>query len=969
MRTLLFSLLLLPLLVFGQSNDRVLRAKDLFMTQPWPGSNAVKITTVSFPASYTLTLPQDDGTSGQLLSTDGSGLLSWYTPTVGTVTSIGLSAPSSFQVTNSPVTSSGTIGISYISQPAKYFLGGPPSGNSSPPTFRPFIDTDIPLVSLASGVRGTLSATSGGTGLNSYATGDILIASSASTISGLPLGTNKNIVMSNGTYPSYVSGDTYFANTKLSNLTFTDVNADLNFNTGATAVIKTIDQVGATENMYIRTGTSSGANSGQIRLWDGYANSGTSGGILLWSNSNTVDLQGTSTRLLTTSGANALKFYDVANTSYMALRGPTSGATNVTWQLPQTDGSNGQVLATDGSGNLNWANAVSSSTGITVLGIASGGTNNTTFSSGAVTFYDGSKITGDVSNLSWRQTERRLGVGTNFASYPLHIVSSGAPSTSTAFLTLENNHGTALDTFGIDFINTGYAGSSRIQSILDAGGTTSSLQLLSDGASPTLGIHIAGTGKVGINKTAPSYELDVNGNIATNSKIYAGANLTTGSGAVNISGSLAFVSGVNQITFALPSLISSSTAYLWPSQDGTNGYALVTNGSGQLSWANAAGTVTSVGLSMPSLFEVTNTPVTGAGTLTVATVSQAANASLMGPPTGTSSPPTFRSITQNDLPLISAVSGITGIVSAPNGGTGQGSWVRGDLLVAKGTNNISSIPIGTADYVLAVNGTTGLPYWTSNIATVVATQLAPTYISIAAASTPPTTVQVIHADASAGSFTVRYPGAASVTAGSLLIIRKTDTTTKVVSGAEGLSKHLYTPYEEYKFQSDGSAWRVLSHQTEYTWNPEVISTRGVVSGPTKGTTSTDRVVGTRQGKNLCLRYAYFSTGTGNNGSGTYNLLLPTYISTPNQIDSSAITLYTGTTVMNAFGGSTDTSSACYFTNTATIEDRGRLYPVTVDMLRLVSNVFNGFWGSGVGGFGGQIYMTCNICLPMSGWED
>lgn len=45
---------------------------------PDNGTDTVSIQTpASLAASYTLTLPVDDGTSGQVLSTDGSGVLSW----------------------------------------------------------------------------------------------------------------------------------------------------------------------------------------------------------------------------------------------------------------------------------------------------------------------------------------------------------------------------------------------------------------------------------------------------------------------------------------------------------------------------------------------------------------------------------------------------------------------------------------------------------------------------------------------------------------------------------------------------------------------------------------------------------------------------------------------------------------------------------------------------------------------------
>jgi len=54
------------------------------------------------------------GTAGQVLTVNaGATAPQWSTPTTGTVTSVGLSAPAIFTVTNSPVTSSGTLTLSY----------------------------------------------------------------------------------------------------------------------------------------------------------------------------------------------------------------------------------------------------------------------------------------------------------------------------------------------------------------------------------------------------------------------------------------------------------------------------------------------------------------------------------------------------------------------------------------------------------------------------------------------------------------------------------------------------------------------------------------------------------------------------------------------------------------------------------------------------------------------------------------
>lgn len=56
-------------------------------------TNSVRLQSPAAFADYVLTLPVDDGTANQVLTTDGSGVLSWGTPNAGTVTSVTASAP------------------------------------------------------------------------------------------------------------------------------------------------------------------------------------------------------------------------------------------------------------------------------------------------------------------------------------------------------------------------------------------------------------------------------------------------------------------------------------------------------------------------------------------------------------------------------------------------------------------------------------------------------------------------------------------------------------------------------------------------------------------------------------------------------------------------------------------------------------------------------------------------------------
>ena len=66
----------------------------------------------SAAGSTIYTLPSSDGTGGQVLSTNGSGLLGWTSmpSSSGTVTSVGLSSPTGgISISGSPVTSAGTL--------------------------------------------------------------------------------------------------------------------------------------------------------------------------------------------------------------------------------------------------------------------------------------------------------------------------------------------------------------------------------------------------------------------------------------------------------------------------------------------------------------------------------------------------------------------------------------------------------------------------------------------------------------------------------------------------------------------------------------------------------------------------------------------------------------------------------------------------------------------------------------------
>jgi len=136
-------------------------------------------------------------------------------------------------------------------------------------------------------------------------------------------------------------------------------------------------------------------------------------------------------------------------------------------------------------------------------------------------------------------------------------------------------------------------------------------------------------------------------------------------------------------TVSLPVATSSVSGYLlntdwitfnakmtYPS-GGSDGNCLVRSGSGTTStWSSCAtGSVTSVGLALPTEFSISGSPVTGSGTLTGAWASQLQNL-VLASPSGSSGTPAFRALTALDIPNLAASIITSGQLTLARGGTG-----------------------------------------------------------------------------------------------------------------------------------------------------------------------------------------------------------------------------------------------------------------------------------------------------------
>ena len=141
----------LRLITGGASNTRVLISAtgDVLVngTAGTPNVRTTSLTNASAGSTGGVMFADASGYLNRLAAPAGTGLLrstsggalSWFTP----FASIGLSMPSIFSVSGSPLTADGTLSVSLTTQSANTVFAGPASGPDASPTFRALVAADI----------------------------------------------------------------------------------------------------------------------------------------------------------------------------------------------------------------------------------------------------------------------------------------------------------------------------------------------------------------------------------------------------------------------------------------------------------------------------------------------------------------------------------------------------------------------------------------------------------------------------------------------------------------------------------------------------------------------------------------------------------------------------------------------------------------------------------------------------------
>lgn len=520
------------------------------------------------------TLPSADGSSGNILTTNGSGTLSW----TSTVTGSNVSASGNLTVNGNSALGDANTDITSLKGSLRVFdtdathyteIKGP-DGTAQTAHLDFILPTNAGSANnmLITDGSGNLSWSSSVNTTNVTASGDLAVGGNTSLGNG-----SGDITSLTGTFRVYDSDATNYTDIKGGNGGTQTANLDFILPTDA----------GSSGNVLTTNGSGTLSWATPVPNWSAPGAIGSTtpntGAFTTLSASGALSASGNVNIQPTGSGAGntgEIRWYELApGSNYTAFKAADVMASDVTYTLPAADGTSGQVLSTNGTGTLSWVTATPNWSAPGTIGATTPNTGafTTLSASGAMSLLPTGSGAGNTGEIRWYE----LAPGTDYTAFKAADVMIG----------------------NVTYTLPAADGTSGQSLVTNGSGTLSWASNSADWASPgTIGSTTPNTGA--FTTLSASGTLQASGNVEVK---------PTASGAGEIRWYELAANGTDYTAFKAADAMAAPVTYTLPTADGTAGYYLKTDGSGNLSWG--AGGAGSDAISLQSYAVAATAPTSG----------------------------------------------------------------------------------------------------------------------------------------------------------------------------------------------------------------------------------------------------------------------------------------------------------------------------------------------------------------------